>query len=231
MTILAVVAAIIAWYLCREQRARPKATPVTPISAKSGFSYVKIAAKSKIVKDQGRIWQCQGTTNLPDGAILVAQLRYFNPVAATIIDQKNISVNSNNFQISFGEFRQKFLPGTYGITVYFSPQMQSAPIAATFCEDETVVRLGSSADYRHFFYARKQLLEQLFALSKEVWDKTVHDYYSAQKKQPNSTLGLPGQATTQRIATVAPYGKTVSYPVSHPVFFICLINIFFNWHI
>ena len=63
----------------------------------------------------------------------------------------------------------------------FRRRCNPRPFAATFCEDETVVRLGSSADYRHFFYARKQLLEQLFALSKEVWDKTVHDYYSAQK--------------------------------------------------
>ena len=179
LIILVVLALATTWYLCRDQRLHLEVSSISQANNRRPFSYVKITGKQKVVGEQGCTWQCRGTTNLANGAILVALLRYFNPVADTVIDQKNITVTGKKFQVSFGEFRKEFLPGNYGITVYFSPQIQSTSFAATFCEDEMVFRLGTPADYRRVFYARKKIIEELFALNKQLWDKTVQDYQSA----------------------------------------------------
>lgn len=108
---------------------------------------------------------CEGTTNLPDGAFLQADL-YYNVVdEGRAIDKPSITVQGGKFVQEFQPFPKKIFPGRYIVRLRFNPALQGAVRGFTDGKSDVAFRVGNEADFnREAAFFRGQLAGELQAV-------------------------------------------------------------------
>jgi hypothetical protein len=128
--------------------------------------------------------RCQGSSNLPDGAYLQFLWKYARPQPAVAIVDGCTTLKQGRFSSDLGNFpaSRVIFPGSYQITVFFSPALQQQKIAAEFCETNLTFMLGDETQYAALFAGEQAWLEKFLREVAASCNKIYGAYRAGQNK-------------------------------------------------
>ena len=140
------------------------------LSALASQTVPTLAGELKELPSKGKdgpLITCEGTVNLPNGALLRAYLYYGRIYTGKELFTDFATVNNGKFTQDFPVFPRKILPGKYIARFSFEPDLQTQAIAGfAFTKIDLTLQVGTAEDFeREAKLVREQLVGEIRGLT------------------------------------------------------------------
>lgn len=153
---------------------------------------------------------CEGSTNLPNGALLQADLYYRIVDEGKSIDRPTISVQDGKFVQEFQPYPRKIFPGKYIVRLRFNPALQNPAVNFSDARLDVPFQVGNEADFqREAAFFRGQLAgelremvglgEELKGKIKELEGKPADEWKELLKKWESKSHEIMHRADPRRV--------------------------------